>query len=76
MSGSSETKKIWQILSEIRERKDKMEICKTLKIIFIVALILFQIIATVHYCKYDMRKFGIYMTFFVISVVVALFFAR
>ena len=76
MSGSSENKKIWQILSEIRERKDKTEICKTLKIIFIAALILFLIIATVHYCKYDMRKFGIYMTFFVISVVVALFFAR
>ncbi|MBR5798832.1 MAG: DUF3137 domain-containing protein [Lachnospiraceae bacterium] len=76
MSESYGTKKVWQILSEIRERKDKMEICKKLEVIFIAALVLFLIIATVHYVKYDMRKFGIYMTFFVISVVVALFFAR
>ena len=71
-----ETNKISEILYEIRKRKDKMEILKVLEWIFIAALLLFLILATIQHVKYNTEKTVFYMVLFVISVIAALFFAR
>lgn len=71
-----ETQKVREILYEIRVRKDKMEILKVCESISIVILVIFLIIAGVHYVKYDTITAVFYMILFVISVMVALFFGR
>ncbi len=71
-----ETNKISEILYEIRKRKDKMEKLKVLEWIFIAALLLFLILATIQHVKYNTEKTVFYMVLFVISVIAALFFAR
>lgn len=71
-----ETQKVREILYEIRVRKDKMEILKVCESISIVILVIFLIIAGVHYVKYDTMTAAFYMILFVISVMVALFFGR
>lgn len=76
MAGEFENQKVSEILSKIRAHRDKIEKFKVLEIVFIVALVFFLILAGACYVKYDYDKAFRYAIPFLISVVVALFFAR